>query len=114
MRSAERRKVNVLEMKCLRSLVGVSRMDRVKNEAVSMRAGMGMELGSREDQRMLRCFEHVERMDKYSMAVIDYITDNLNSISKTDLKQSPTCNLEQLKEFQTISNNFKQFYFHKT
>ena len=27
MRSAERRKVNVLEMKCLRSLVGVSRMD---------------------------------------------------------------------------------------
>ena len=30
MRSAERRKVNVLEMKCLRSLVGVS--DRVRNE----------------------------------------------------------------------------------
>ena len=27
MRSAERRKVNVLEMKCLRSLVGVYRMD---------------------------------------------------------------------------------------
>ena len=26
MRSAERRKVNVLEMKCLRSLVGVSRI----------------------------------------------------------------------------------------
>ena len=29
-RSAERRKVNVREMKCLRSLVGVSRMDRVR------------------------------------------------------------------------------------
>ena len=27
MRSAERRKVNVLDMKCLRSLIGVSRMD---------------------------------------------------------------------------------------
>ena len=27
MRSAERRKVNVLETKCLRSLVGVSRLD---------------------------------------------------------------------------------------
>ena len=27
MRNSERRKVNVLEMKCLRSLVGVSRMD---------------------------------------------------------------------------------------
>ena len=32
LKSAERRKVNVLEMKCLRSLVGVSRMDRVRNE----------------------------------------------------------------------------------
>ena len=28
-RSAERKKVNVLEMKCLRTLIGVSRMDRV-------------------------------------------------------------------------------------
>ena len=32
MRSAERKKVNVLEMMCLRSLVGVSRKDRVRNE----------------------------------------------------------------------------------
>ena len=39
MRSAERRKVNGLEMKCLRSLVGVSRMDRVRNEEVRRRAG---------------------------------------------------------------------------
>ena len=31
MRSAERRKVNFLEMKCLRSLFGASRMDRVRN-----------------------------------------------------------------------------------
>ena len=38
MRSAERRKVNVLKMKCLRSLVGVSRMDRVRNEEVRRRA----------------------------------------------------------------------------
>ena len=34
MRSAEKWKVNVLEMKCLRSLVGVSRMNRVRNEEV--------------------------------------------------------------------------------
>ena len=40
MRSAERRKVNVLEMQCLRSLVGVSRMDRVKNVDVRRRAGI--------------------------------------------------------------------------
>ena len=33
-RSAERRKGNVLELKCLRSLVGVSRMDKVQNKDV--------------------------------------------------------------------------------
>ena len=38
MRSTERRKVNVLEMKCLRSLVGVSRIDRVRDEEVRRRA----------------------------------------------------------------------------
>ena len=43
MRSAERRKVNVLEMKCLRSLVGVSRIDRVRNEEVRRRAGIERE-----------------------------------------------------------------------
>ena len=32
-RSAQRRKVNVLDMKCLRRLVGVTRMDRVKKKS---------------------------------------------------------------------------------
>ena len=47
MRSAERSKVNVLEKKCLRSLVGVSRVDRVKNEEVRRRDGTERELPSR-------------------------------------------------------------------
>ena len=68
MRSAERRKVNVLEIKCLRSLVGVSRMDRVRNEEVRRRAGIERELASRADQRVLRSFGHVERMGDYRMA----------------------------------------------
>ena len=54
MRSDERRKVNILEMKCLRSLVGVSRMDRVRNEEVRRRAGTEREFASRVDQRVLR------------------------------------------------------------
>ena len=68
MSSAERRKVNVLEMKCLRSLVGVSRMDKVRNEDVRRRAGIEWELASRADQRVLRWFGHVERMDEYRLA----------------------------------------------
>ena len=67
MRCAERRNVNVLEMKCLRSLVGVSRMNRVRNEEVRMKAGIKRELASIADQRVLRWFGHVERMDEYCM-----------------------------------------------
>ena len=68
MRSAERRKANVREMKCLRSLVGVSRMDRVRNEEVRRRAGIEREFASRVDQRVLRWFGLVGRMDEYRMA----------------------------------------------
>ena len=68
MRSAERRKVNVHEMTCLRSLVGVSRIDRVRNDEVRRRAGIDRELASRANQRVLRWFGHVERMDEYWMA----------------------------------------------
>ena len=62
MRSAERRKVNVLDslsysqhfsQKCLRSLVVVKRMDRVRNEEVRRGAGIESELSSRADQRVL-------------------------------------------------------------
>ena len=56
MRSAERRKVNVLEAKCLRSLVLVSQMDRVRNEEVQRRADIERELANKADQRVLRWF----------------------------------------------------------
>ena len=67
MRSAERRKVNVLEMECLRGFVGVSRMDRVRNDEVRRRAGIERELASRAGQRVLRWFGHAERTDEYRM-----------------------------------------------
>ena len=57
--------MNVLEIKCLRSLVGVSLMDRVRNKEMSRRAGIEMELASRAYQRVLRWFVHVKRMDEY-------------------------------------------------
>ena len=60
MRSAERKKANALEMECLRSLVGVSRMGRVRNEEVLRRLEIEMELA----QRVLRWFGLVERMDE--------------------------------------------------
>ena len=52
----------------MRSLVGVSRTNRVGNEGVRRRAGIERELASRADQRVLKWFGHVERMDEYRMA----------------------------------------------
>ena len=43
-------------------------MGRVINEEVCRRAGIERELATRSDQRVLRWFRHVERMDEYHMA----------------------------------------------
>ena len=43
-------------------------MDRLGNEEVRKRAGIERELASRADQRVLRWFGHVERMDEYRIA----------------------------------------------
>ena len=40
----DRRRLDVMEMRCLRSIVGVSRMDRVRNEEVRRRAGVDRSL----------------------------------------------------------------------
>ena len=40
----------------------------MKNEEVRRRAGIKRELASRADQRVLRWFGHVERIDDYRMA----------------------------------------------
>ena len=43
-------------------------MDRVRNEELSRRAEIERELASRPDQRVLRWFGHVVRMEEYCMA----------------------------------------------
>ena len=43
-------------------------MDRVRNEGVRRRAGIERELVSRADQRVLRWFGHMEKMDECRMA----------------------------------------------
>ena len=63
MKVIERQKLNVFEMKCLRSMTGVSRLDRVRNEVVGARTGLRRELAARIDANISRWFGHVERMD---------------------------------------------------
>ena len=43
-------------------------MDRVKNEVVRRRAGIGRELARRADQRVFRWFAPVETMHEYRIA----------------------------------------------
>ena len=43
-------------------------MDRVSNEEERRRTGIERELASRADQRVLRWFGHVERMDDYRIS----------------------------------------------
>ena len=70
LRSAERTKVNVLEMQCLRSLVGgrVTNGYRVKNEKVYRNYGIEKELASRVHTRLFKWFGHMDRMDQYLMS----------------------------------------------
>ena len=63
MKVTERQKLNVSEMKCLRSVTGVSQLDRVRNEVVRAKMGMRRELAARVDMLVLKWFGHVERMD---------------------------------------------------
>ena len=60
MKASERRKLNVFEMKCLRSMAGVSRLDRLRNEEVRKRTGV-------RNINVLRWFGHVERMDNENL-----------------------------------------------
>ena len=59
----DRRKLNVVEMRCLRSMCGVTRRDRIRNEEIRRRTGVGRELAGRADQSRLRWFGHIERME---------------------------------------------------
>ena len=43
-------------------------MNRVRNQEVRRRAGIERALANRADQRVLRWFRHVERIDEYRMA----------------------------------------------
>ena len=49
-----RHKLNVFEMKCLRSMTGVSQLGRVRNEVVRARTGVRRELAARLDVNVLR------------------------------------------------------------
>ena len=74
MKAEDRRRVNVLEMSCLRSMCGVTRWDRVRNEEIRRSVGVEASLSDRVDRCVLRWFGHVERMDETRMVKKVYVS----------------------------------------
>ena len=55
--------MDVAEMSCLRSMCGVTRRDRVRNEVIRRKCGLQRSLSEREEAVVLRWLELVERME---------------------------------------------------
>ena len=56
-------RMDVAEMSCLRSMCGVTRRDRVRNEDIRRRCRLQRSLRERGKAAVLRRFGHVERME---------------------------------------------------
>ena len=58
----ERHEVDVVKIKCLCSMCGVTRMDSWRTEVVRRKVGVSEKMSDRVDRKVLKCFRHVERM----------------------------------------------------
>ena len=52
----EKRRLNVMEMKCLRSICGVTVRDRIRNEEIMRRVGVQVDLLGKAERCALRWF----------------------------------------------------------
>lgn len=52
--------MNVVEMKCLRSIASVTRRDRIMNEIISLRTGVKPEMTCKMDRGLLKWFGCIE------------------------------------------------------
>ena len=73
MKVTERQKLNVFEMKCLRSMTGVSRLDRVRNEVVRTRTGVRIELAARVDMNVLRWLKATNERQDYGGGILHQV-----------------------------------------
>ncbi len=64
MGAAERRRLNLIEMRCLINMCRATRMERVRNDEVRKRKGVVKELAEQAERGVLRWSEHVERMEE--------------------------------------------------
>ena len=68
LKAADKKRLNVMEMKCLRTMCGVTIWDRQTNDTIRRRTGVNLELSYRAEQRGLRWFGHMKRMNDGQIA----------------------------------------------
>ena len=71
----ERKRMEAVEMNCLRNICGLRRIDRVPNVEIRRRHGKKVSVSQRIDQGVLRWFGHIERMGDERMAKRMYESD---------------------------------------
>ena len=64
----ERCRVRTLQMDNLRELLGIRTIDRVPNARIRELCGVMKDLDERNDEGVLRWFDHVERIEKDRIA----------------------------------------------
>ena len=62
MSASDRTRLEVVEMKCLRGICRLTRLDRVINVNIRTRCELGVSIGTKVEKNILRWFGHVERM----------------------------------------------------
>ena len=75
MKTRDRKRIEAVEMNCLRNICGLRRIDRVSNAEIRRRCGKYVSVGQKMDQSVLRWFGHVERMGNDRMAKRVYESD---------------------------------------
>ena len=75
MKARDRKRMEAVEMNCLRNICGLRRIDRVSNVEIRRRCGKNVSVSQRMDQGVLRWFGHVERMENERMVKRVYESD---------------------------------------
>ena len=75
----EGKRVQAVEMNCMRNICGVRRIERVRNEEIRRRCGKNVSTSEKVEQNVLRWFGHIERMSDERLVKRMYNSDILGA-----------------------------------
>ena len=79
-------------MACLLKIEGVTRRDRIRNEEIYRRVGMNQDILSRIQQRRLRYFGHISRLqdNRYTQRLLCVVASRVNGAEEGQRKDGLT------------------------